>query len=251
MSIHDLRAGEHTKLPLGPGEGSIFLRELPSEEDVNLRRDLNKLMMDGGVTIMTPLPEQLRSPLPKATVLLSLDDLSAGAHKQLSPRKAFYYHHHHLLSFVCYAYIEKQLLAVYHMHTGTPLAVSVDADVQVNELNIIHGVPEVKVVVPDFSLTSLEQDVDPFTNWLAELKQFQFLTNLWVIPRIHFAENTTGPDLEKIGQSLYRRIPGSSVLLSMLGSFEDVVKYVDFGSYYCFNNNLQKFVSFKMTLLDD
>ncbi|KAJ0967639.1 hypothetical protein J5N97_024556 [Dioscorea zingiberensis] len=42
MSLDDIKAGHHTKLPLGPGKGSIFLPELPPDEDTNLEAKLKE-----------------------------------------------------------------------------------------------------------------------------------------------------------------------------------------------------------------
>ncbi|KAJ0967645.1 hypothetical protein J5N97_024562 [Dioscorea zingiberensis] len=220
MSLDDIRAGHYTKLPLGPGTGSLFLPELPPEEDINIRLDLSKLM-DGGVRIMTPLSEQLKRPLPKATVVLNLEDLSAGAQKQLPQ--------------------------------GTPLGVNVDDDWEEDGLMVVHGIPDVQVVLPKFQLRTLEEEeVEHMINRLNDLTQHQVFKNLSVIPRIEFPENINKAVLQKFGEAVSPRIPSTGgVLLDAPGHISrDALAYVSLPTYYHFNKNMQKYVDNKKTLFD-
>ncbi|XP_023522367.1 4-hydroxy-3-methylbut-2-en-1-yl diphosphate synthase (ferredoxin), chloroplastic [Cucurbita pepo subsp. pepo] len=61
---------------------SILLRELPTVDDANGRLALKRLI-DISIGVITPLSEQLTKPLPNAMVLVSLKELSTGAHKLL------------------------------------------------------------------------------------------------------------------------------------------------------------------------
>ncbi|KAG6607190.1 4-hydroxy-3-methylbut-2-en-1-yl diphosphate synthase (ferredoxin), chloroplastic isoform X1 [Cucurbita moschata] len=61
---------------------SILLRELPTVDDANGRLALKRLI-DISIGVITPLSEQLTKPLPNAMVLVSLKELSSGAHKLL------------------------------------------------------------------------------------------------------------------------------------------------------------------------
>nr|AAO24774.1 GCPE protein [Catharanthus roseus] len=61
---------------------SILLRELPPIEDKDSRLALKRLI-DISMGVITPLSEQLTKPLPNAMVLVTLKELSSGAHKLL------------------------------------------------------------------------------------------------------------------------------------------------------------------------
>ncbi|GER34822.1 4-hydroxy-3-methylbut-2-en-1-yl diphosphatesynthase [Striga asiatica] len=61
---------------------SILLRELPPENDKDARLALKRLI-DISMGIITPLSEQLTKPLPNALALVTLNELSTGAHKLL------------------------------------------------------------------------------------------------------------------------------------------------------------------------
>ncbi|KAL6532648.1 hypothetical protein OROHE_014070 [Orobanche hederae] len=61
---------------------SILLRELPSEDDKDARLALKRLI-DISMGVITPLSEQLAKPLPNALVMVTLNELSTGAHKLL------------------------------------------------------------------------------------------------------------------------------------------------------------------------
>nr|GME10111.1 4-hydroxy-3-methylbut-2-en-1-yl diphosphate synthase (ferredoxin), chloroplastic [Ipomoea batatas] len=61
---------------------SILLRELPPVNDKDARLALKRLI-DVSMGVITPLSEQLTKPLPNAMVLVTLKELSSGAHKLL------------------------------------------------------------------------------------------------------------------------------------------------------------------------
>lgn len=61
---------------------SILLRELPAADDKDARLALKRLI-DISMGVITPLSEQLTKPLPYAMVLVTLKELSSGAHKLL------------------------------------------------------------------------------------------------------------------------------------------------------------------------
>ncbi|KAK3018798.1 hypothetical protein RJ639_005036 [Escallonia herrerae] len=61
---------------------SILLRELPPVDDKDSRLALKRLI-DISMGVITPLSEQLTKPLPNAMVLVTLKELSTGAHKLL------------------------------------------------------------------------------------------------------------------------------------------------------------------------
>nr|ADX06907.1 1-hydroxy-2-methyl-2-(E)-butenyl-4-diphosphate synthase [Rauvolfia verticillata] len=61
---------------------SILLRELPPVEDQDARLALKRLI-DISMGVVTPLSEQLTKPLLNAIVLVTLKELSSGAHKLL------------------------------------------------------------------------------------------------------------------------------------------------------------------------
>lgn len=62
---------------------SILLRELPPVHDTDARLALKRLI-DISMGVITPLSEQLTKPLPNAMVLVTLKELSSGAHKLLA-----------------------------------------------------------------------------------------------------------------------------------------------------------------------
>ncbi|CAA2965693.1 4-hydroxy-3-methylbut-2-en-1-yl diphosphate synthase (ferredoxin), chloroplastic [Olea europaea subsp. europaea] len=61
---------------------SILLRELPPSDDKDARLALQRLI-DVSMGVITPLSEQLTKPMPYAMVLVTLKELSSGAHKLL------------------------------------------------------------------------------------------------------------------------------------------------------------------------
>ncbi|KAH6814051.1 4-hydroxy-3-methylbut-2-enyl diphosphate synthase [Perilla frutescens var. frutescens] len=58
---------------------SILLRELPPQDDKDARLALKRLI-DISMGVITPLSEQLTKPLPNALALVTLKELSSGAH---------------------------------------------------------------------------------------------------------------------------------------------------------------------------
>nr|AHA11129.1 chloroplast 4-hydroxy-3-methylbut-2-enyl diphosphate synthase [Picrorhiza kurrooa] len=61
---------------------SILLRELPPVDDKDARLALKRLI-DISMGVITPLSEQLTKPLPNALAMVTLKELSSGAHKLL------------------------------------------------------------------------------------------------------------------------------------------------------------------------
>lgn len=95
---------------------SILLRELPPAEDAAARLALKRLV-DISMGVLAPLSEQLTKPLPNAIALVSLKELSSGAHKLLPD--------------------------------GTRLAVSVRGDEPFEELNALKGTSNITMLLHD------------------------------------------------------------------------------------------------------
>ncbi|MED6216892.1 hypothetical protein PIB30_012353 [Stylosanthes scabra] len=139
---------------------SILLRQLPPIDDHDARLALKRLI-DISMGVITPLAEQLAKPLPNAMVLLTLKQLSIGAHKLLPQ--------------------------------GTRFVVSVRGDEPFEELQIL------KDIDPTMLLHDLPHMEDKLSRVHAARRLFEFLAdnslNFPVIHHIQFQNGINRDDL--------------------------------------------------------
>ncbi|KAK4709320.1 hypothetical protein R3W88_030245 [Solanum pinnatisectum] len=139
---------------------SILLRELPPLDDIDSRLALKRLV-DISMGVIAPLSEQLTKPLPNAMVLVTLKELSGGAHKLLPE--------------------------------GTRLVVSVRGDESQDELEILKS-SDVTMVLHNLPYTE-----EKIGRVQAARRLFEYLSenllNFPVIHHIQFPSNTHRDDL--------------------------------------------------------
>ncbi|KAJ8543927.1 hypothetical protein K7X08_025545 [Anisodus acutangulus] len=139
---------------------SILLRELPPLDDKDSRLALKRLV-DISMGVITPLSEQLTKPLPNAMVLVTLKELSGGAHKLLPE--------------------------------GTRLIVSVRGDESYDELEILKSTDVTMI------LHNLPYSEGKIGRVQAARRLFEYLSenslNFPVIHHIQFPSNTHRDDL--------------------------------------------------------
>ncbi|KAH0712989.1 hypothetical protein KY289_008948 [Solanum tuberosum] len=139
---------------------SILLRELPPLDDIDSRLALKRLV-DISMGVIAPLSEQLTKPLPNAMVLVTLKELSGGAHKLLPE--------------------------------GTRLVVSVRGDESQDELEILKS-SDVTMILHNLPYTE-----EKIGRVQAARRLFEYLSenslNFPVIHHIQFPSNTHRDDL--------------------------------------------------------
>lgn len=139
---------------------SVLLRELPPVEDKDARLALKRLI-EISMGVIVPLSEQLTKPLPNAMVLVTLKELSSGAHKLLPE--------------------------------GTRFAISIRGDERIEELDILKSV-DATMVLHDLPYTE-----EKIGRVHAARRLFEYLSenslNFPVIHHIQFPKGIHRDDL--------------------------------------------------------